>query len=92
MFPKVCGSLYISNQDVISAQSRYLAALKKLQSAELSYNLVNEKFSEGMINPVELLTEKNIYVAAQQELLQAKYQAILCRQLLNFYQGIPIEL
>ena len=79
-------------QDVVSAQSRYQAAQKKLQSAELSYNLVSEKYNEGMIDPVELLTEKNIYIAAQQELLQAKYQAILCRQLLNFYQGIPIEI
>ncbi|MBR5736326.1 MAG: TolC family protein [Bacteroidales bacterium] len=79
-------------QDVVSAQSRYQAALKKLQSAELSYNLVSEKYNEGMIDPVELLTEKNTYIAAQQELLQAKYQAILCRQLLNFYQGIPIEI
>ena len=79
-------------QDVISAQSRYKAAQKKLQSAELSYNLVSEKYNEGMVNPVELLTEKNTYLAAQQELLQAKYQAILCRQLLNFYQGIPIEI
>ena len=79
-------------QDVISAQSRYQAAQKKLTSAELSYNLVSEKYNEGMVNPVELLTEKNTYLAAQQELLQAKYQSILCRQLLNFYQGIPIEL
>ena len=79
-------------QDVVSAQSRYQAAQKKLQSAEVSYNLVSEKYNEGMINPVELLTEKNTYIAAQQELLQAKYQAILSRQLLNFYQGIPIEI
>ena len=79
-------------QDVVSAQSRYQAAQKKLQSAELSYNLASEKYNEGMVNPVELLTEKNTYLAAQQELLQAKYQAILCRQLLNFYQGIPIEI
>ena len=76
----------------MSAQSRYQAAQKKLQSAELSYNLVSEKYNEGMIDPVELLTEKNTFIAAQQELLQAKYQAILCRQLLNFYQGIPIEI
>ena len=79
-------------QDVVSAQSRYQAAQKKLKSAELSYTLASEKYNEGMVNPVELLTEKNTYLAAQQELLQAKYQAILCRQLLNFYQGIPIEL
>ena len=80
------------HQDAVSAQSRYLAAKKKLESAELSFTLVNEKFNEGMVNAVDLLTEKNTYTAAQQELNQAKYQAILSLQLLKFYQDSPIEL
>ena len=80
------------HQDAVSAQSRYTAAQKKLESAELSYSLVSEKFNEGMLNAVELLTEKNTYTAAQQELNQAKYQAILSLQLLKFYQNQPIEL
>ena len=80
------------HQDAVSSQSRYIAAQKKLESAELSYSLVNEKYNEGMINAVELLTEKNTYTAAQQELNQAKYQAILSLQLLKFYQNQPIEL
>lgn len=82
-------SLY---QEVISSQSRFIAAQNKLAAANQSYNLVNEKFTEGMINPIELLTEKNTFISAQQELLQAKYQALLSMKLLNFYQGQPIEL
>lgn len=39
-----------------------------------------------MKNTVELLTEKNNLLNAQQETLQAKYMAILNTQLLKFYQ------
>ena len=45
-----------------------------------------------MKNTVEMLTEKNNLVAAQLELLQAKYMAVLNCQLLNFYEGKEIEL
>lgn len=46
----------------------------------------------GMKNTVELLTEKNNLLSAQQETLQAKYMAILNAQLLKFYQGEEIQL
>ena len=78
--------------DANSAQQQYAAAKEQLNSAQVSYNLVNEQFSLGMKNTVELLTEKNNLLSAQQQLLQAKYMAILNRQLLNFYQGETISL
>ena len=45
-----------------------------------------------MKNTVELLTEKNNLLSAQQETLQAKYTAILNAGLLRFYQGEQIDL
>lgn len=86
---KTVESLYL---DATSAQSKYMAATSKLQSAELSYNLVREQFDAGMKNTVELLTEKNNFLTAQQEQIQAKYQTILSVKLLNFYQNEPITL
>ena len=44
-----------------------------------------------MKNTVELLTEKNNLLSAQQQQVQAKYMAILNMQLLKFYQGEKIE-
>ena len=82
-------SLY---QDAVSAQSRYRAATDKVRSAGLSYSLVLGQFEAGMKNTVELLTEKNNYLAAQQEQIQAKYQAVLSIRLLDFYRNVPIEL
>lgn len=82
-------SLYL---DALSGQSKYRAAKDKLTSSELSYTLVREQYELGMRNTVELTTEQNNYANAMQELLQAKYTALLSMKLLNFYQGKEITL
>ena len=78
--------------DANSAQQSYAAASEKLRSTQVSYDLIDEQFNLGMKNTVELLTEKNNLLAAKQEVLQAKYMAILNTQLLHFYQGESIKL
>ena len=77
--------------DASSAQQQFVAADAKLKSSQSSYELVNEQFKLGMKNTVELLTEKNNLMSAQQERVQAKYMAILNRVLLEFYAGNQIE-
>ncbi len=78
--------------DANTAQQRYLAARETVNSAQISYDLVRQQFDLGLRNTVELLTEMNNLLAAQQELIQAKYMAILNAQLLRFYQGEAITL
>lgn len=78
--------------DATTAQHKYVAAKEKLHSTQISYELVNEQFSLGMKNTVEMLTEKSNLLSAQQELIQAKYIALLNIQLLRFYQGISIHI
>ena len=73
--------------DARSAQQQYEAATQQLKSAQASYELVSEQFNAGMKNTVDLLTEKNNLLNAQQTLLQAKYMALLNAGLLRFYQG-----
>lgn len=79
-------------QDAVSSQNRFRSAQESLKAAELSFDLTQQQFNLGMKNTVEMLTEKNNLVAAQLELLQAKYMAVLNCQLLNFYEGKEIEL
>lgn len=78
--------------DANTAQQRYVAAQEKLRSTQTSFELISEQFNMGMKNTVELLTEKNNLLSAQQETLQAKYMSILNAQLLKFYQGETIQL
>lgn len=86
---KTVESVYL---DAVSAQNRYKAAGESLKSAVRSFELTQEQFHMGMKNTVELLTEKNKYLSAQQEVSQAKYMAVLNLLLLDFYQGKEIVL
>ena len=78
--------------DANSSQQRYAAATEKLRSTRTSYDLISEQFNLGMKNTVELLTEKNNLLQAQQEVLQAKYMALLNAQMLNFYGNVGSDL
>ena len=78
--------------DALSAQHRYFAAKTQLDAAAESFRLVTEQFEAGIKNTVELLTEKNNYISALSQQLQAKYQAVFAEKLLARYMNQPIEL
>ena len=78
--------------DATNARQQYDAAESKLKSSRTSFDMVSQQFNLGMKNTVELLTEKNNLLSAQQQRIQAKYMAILDRTLLNFYAGQEIKL
>jgi len=62
-----------------------------VESAQQSYDLLNEQFKLGLKNIIELMTGKNNLVTAQQNELQSKYLAILNINLLNFYKTGEIK-
>lgn len=78
--------------DATSAQSQYLSAKERLSYIQQSFKLTEEQFFLGMKNTLEMLTEKNNLLSAQQEVLQSKYMAIMSIQLLNIYQKKPVNL
>lgn len=82
-------SIYL---DAVSAQSQYLSATERFSYIQQSFQLTEEQFFLGMKNTLEMLTEKNNLLTAQQEVLQAKYMAIMNIQLLNIYQKKPVDL
>lgn len=77
--------------DATSSQNQYTSASEKLSYVEKSYDLTQQQFFLGMKNTLELLTEKNNLLTAQQQVLQSKYMALMSIQLLNIYQQKPID-
>lgn len=67
-------------------QSKFKAAKASVQSAQESFDLLNEQFRLGLKNTIELMTGKDKLLMAQQNELQSKYLAILSINLLNFYK------
>lgn len=71
-----------------SSQQRYIAAKAKTDAARTSYELTSEQFRLGMKNILELTTDKTTYSASQQQMLQAKYMALLNIAMLKYYGKI----
>ena len=67
-------------------QSQFKAAKVSSESAQTSYDLLNEQFKLGLKNIVELRTGKDNLLKAKQNELQAKYMTILNLNILKFYK------
>lgn len=81
-----------SYTNALASLNRYLSTQKAVVSMEEAFRYVEEKYSVGMVNSVEYNQSKNDLTAAQSQLLQAKYEYIFRTKILDFYNGIPIEL
>ncbi len=78
--------------NALAALNRYVSAEKAVNSTEEAFRYTEEKFNVGMVNSVEYNQSKNNLTIAQSELLQARYDYIFRTKILDFYNGIPIEL
>lgn len=78
--------------DTNSAQSQFSAALQKLEAASLSSELTNEKFTLGLVDPIELLTAHNSLTEARHSLLQAKCMAMLGQKMIQYYRTAKVSL
>ena len=70
-----------------TSQTQFKAAKLNTESAQKSYELLNEQFNLGLKNIIELRTGKDKYIMAKQNELQAKYMTILNHDMLKFYQN-----
>ena len=78
--------------NALAALNRYLSTQKAVVSMEEAFRYVEERFNVGMVNSVEYNQSKNDLTTAQSQLLQAKYEYIFRTKILDFYNGVPIEL
>ena len=74
-----------------SNQQRYIAAKENVDYCRESYDLTSEQFRLGMKNIVELTQDKTNLSSATQQMLQAKYMALLNIAMLKYYNGENIS-
>ena len=78
--------------NALAALNKYTSSEKVVKSTQEAFRYTEEKFNVGMVNSVEYNQSKNNLTVAQSDLLQAKYEYIFRTKILDFYNGIPIEL
>ena len=78
--------------NVLNAQGQYDAAVDQVTATREGYRIATEELKVGAVNTVDMLLQKNLYVQALQNYIQAKYSAALNIRIYNFYKGEPIKL
>jgi outer membrane protein len=78
--------------DAVAALKKYNASSKVVSSTEESFRYTEQKFSVGMITPVDYNVSKTQLLNAQSDMSQAKYEFIFKTKVLDFYKGLPLNL
>lgn len=78
--------------NVSNAEAQYKAAGVQFSANEENYRIANEQLKLGAVNMVDFLVQKNLFVQAQQNLIQSKYNVIMSYSIYEFYMGTPITL
>ncbi|MGE4287188.1 MAG: TolC family protein [Salinivirgaceae bacterium] len=81
-----------ANANALAALKKYQSSQKAVKSAEEAFRYVQEKFNLGIVTPLEFNDSKNKVTAAQSSFIQAKYEYIFRVKILDFYNGVNIEL
>ncbi|WP_422695759.1 TolC family protein [Chryseobacterium sp. Mn2064] len=80
---------YISLQNALS---QFDSASKQMNLYQQSYDIMNAQMKIGSIDYVQLQQQRLLYIQSIQNYLQAKYTAVLNKQIYEFYAGNPINL
>jgi outer membrane protein len=78
--------------NAVAALKKYMASNKAVESMQEAFRYTEEKFNVGMVNSVEYNQAKNNLTKAQSDLAQSKYDYIFRTKILDFYNGVPIQL
>ncbi|MDR2888146.1 MAG: TolC family protein [Bacteroidales bacterium] len=81
-----------AHADASAALKKFSASLKAVASMEESFRYSEQRFTVGLVTPVDYNISKNQLLKAQSDLVQAKYEYIFKTKVLDFYRGIPLTL
>jgi outer membrane protein len=77
--------------DMRASVKKYEATRQQVAAVESVYKSAEKKYMVGVMSATDFLTQKNSLTQSQSNLVQAKYDYIFKRKILDFYQGIAIQ-
>lgn len=78
--------------DAVAAQRRFSSAKRQVEALNTAYKNAEIRFNNGLLNGTEFNIAKNNLNGAESSMIQAKYEFIFRRKVLDFYQGNPLTL
>jgi outer membrane protein len=77
--------------DMRASVKKYEATKKQVAAVESVYKNAEKKYTVGVLSATDFLIQKNNFTQSQSNLIQAKYDYIFKRKILDFYQGKAIQ-
>ncbi|MBW7839417.1 MAG: TolC family protein [Chitinophagaceae bacterium] len=75
---------------LVTSSDKYQLLLGQVKSFEESFRIAEVKFNEGVITSVDFLVAKNNLDRAKSNLIISKYDFLLRRKILSYYEGKPM--
>lgn len=76
--------------DFKSTQKRYDASSDNYEANKEALALAESQFNLGALNAADLIVSKNLFLQAETTMLQAKYELLFRRRVIDFYLGKPL--
>jgi len=80
-----------SYNEALAASKTYNSSLRQVNAREEAYRMTKQRFDIGAVPYVEYQVAENDLFQAKSDLVRAKYDFILKKKVLDFYQGKPLE-
>ena len=77
--------------EAIASSKVYNASLRQVQAREEAFRMMDQRYSAGAANSFEFQVSQNDLYQARTDLTRAKYDFILKKKVLDFYQGKPLD-
>jgi len=84
-------SIETAYNNAVAASKTYAAAVKQVNASEEAYRMTTLRFDNGAANFVEYQISANDLFSAKSTLSRSKFNFILTKKILDFYEGKTIE-
>ncbi|OGX85164.1 hypothetical protein BEN47_02195 [Hymenobacter lapidarius] len=78
--------------DALAAQRRYEASSRQVDALTLAFRNAEIRFNNGLLNGTDFNIARNNLTAAESDMIQAKYEFVFRRKVLEFYEGKSLTL
>lgn len=78
--------------NAVSAESQYHSSIAADKAAEVSFNLIKEKYTNGKASATQYNEARTNWMKAVSDRIQAKYDYLFRTKILDFYKGVPLTL
>ncbi len=77
--------------NALNAQAKERSSYEAVKSSEDAFRLMQAKYENGKASITEFNESKNNYMKAESDLIQARYETIYQRALIDFYRGKELD-